>query len=161
MSYIIRSLTPNDEPFLWEMLYQVLFVPPGATQFPREIIYRSELAKYVVNWQTTDIGFIAIVESTQTPVGAAWIRLFNFNNQGYGYINDETPELSIALLPQYRNQGIGTQLMFHLLEHIQDKYPAVSLSVLPENPALKLYQRLGFEVVGQFDNSLTMKKEFN
>ena len=158
MCYIIRPLEPSDEPFLWEMLYQAIYVPTGTTPLPREIIYQPELAKYVQDWTTNDIGLIAISESNQTPVGATWIRLFNMNNPGYGYINDETPELSIAVLPEYRNQGIGTRLILDLLERITDLYPAISLSVSSDNPALRLYQRLDFEVISQFDNSVTMKK---
>ncbi|MEM7715021.1 MAG: GNAT family N-acetyltransferase [Cyanobacteria bacterium P01_A01_bin.68] len=158
MCYIIRPLEPSDESFLWEMLYQAIYVPTGTTPLPREIIYQPELAKYVQDWTTNDIGLIAISESNQTPVGATWIRLFNMNNPGYGYINDETPELSIAVLPEYRNQGIGTRLILDLLERITDLYPAISLSVSSDNPALRLYQRLDFEVISQFDNSVTMKK---
>ncbi|MBW4599701.1 MAG: GNAT family N-acetyltransferase [Calothrix sp. FI2-JRJ7] len=159
MSYIIRPFKPGDEAFLWEMLYQALYVPPGANLLPREIIYSPELSKYVQDWQKEDVGFVAVLESTQIQAGAVWIRLFNNNNQGYGYLNDETPELSIAVLPEYRQQGIGTQLIVHLLENIKNLYPAISLSVSLENPALRLYQRLGFEIVHQVDNSLTMKKE--
>ena len=158
MCYIIRPLEPSDEPFLWEMLYQAIYVPTGTTPLPREIIYQPELAKYVQDWTTNDIGLIAISESNQTPVGATWIRLFNMNNPGYGYINDETPELSIAVLPEYRNQGIGTRLILNLLEIVKDIYPAISLSVSSDNPAFRLYQHLGFEVVSQSDNSVTMKK---
>ena len=158
MCYIIRLLEPSDDSFLWEMLYQAIYVPTGTTPLPREIIYQPELAKYVQDWTTNDIGLIAISESNQTPVGATWIRLFNMNNPGYGYINDETPELSIAVLPEYRNQGIGTRLILDLLERITDLYPAISLSVSSDNPALRLYQRLDFEVISQFDNSVTMKK---
>ena len=158
MSYIIRPLEPSDESFLWEMLYQAIYVPIETTPLPKEIIYQPELAKYVRDWQTNDIGLIAVLESNQTPIGATWIRLFNLNNPGYGYINDETPELSIAVLPEYRNQGVGTRLILDLLERIKDLYPAISLSVSSDNPALRLYQRLGFEIVGKIDNSLTMKK---
>ncbi|BAY85924.1 GCN5-related N-acetyltransferase [Calothrix parasitica NIES-267] len=159
MCYLIRPIEPSDESFLWEMLYQAIYVPTGTTPLPKEIIYQPELAKYVQDWTTNDIGLIAASESNQTPIGATWIRLFNMNNPGYGYINDETPELSIAVLPEYRNQGIGTRLILDLLEIITDLYPAISLSVSSENPALRLYQRLDFEVVSQFDNSVTMKKK--
>jgi GNAT superfamily N-acetyltransferase len=159
MSYIIHPLKPSDEPFLREMLYQALYVPLGANPLPREIIYSPELSKYVQNWQKEDVGFVAVLKSTQIQAGAVWIRRFNNNNQGYGYLNDETPELSIAVLPEYRQQGIGTQLIAHLLENIKNLYPAISLSVSSGNPALRLYQRLGFKIIHQVDNSLTMKKE--
>lgn len=159
MSYTIRPLEPSDKSFLWEMLYQAIYVPTGTTPLPREIIYQPELAKYVQDWKTNDIGLIAILESNKSPIAATWIRLFNINNPGYGYINDETPELSIAVLPEYRNQGIGTRLILDLLEIIKDIYPAISLSVSSDNPALRLYQRNGFEIVNQSDNSVTMKKK--
>lgn len=161
MSYIIRSLTPSDEAFLWEMLYQAIYVPPGDKPLPKEIIYLPELVKYVEAWQTSDIGFVAVLESSLLPIGAVWIRLFNSQNPGYGYINDKTPELSIAVLPEYRKQGIGTQLIIHLLDNIKNVYPAISLSVSLSNPALQLYQRLGFEVVAQLNDSLIMKKELS
>ncbi|GJD21024.1 GCN5-related N-acetyltransferase [Rivularia sp. IAM M-261] len=159
MSYIIRSLTPSDKAFLWEMLYNALYVPPGAKPLPKEIIYSPELAKYVEAWQRNDMGFVAVLESSLLPIGAVWIRLFNSKNPGYGYVNDETPELSIAVLPEYRKQGIGTQLITHLLDSIKNVYPAISLSVSFSNPALRLYQRLGFEVAAQLNDSLIMKKE--
>lgn len=158
MSYLIRPLEPSDEPFLWEMLYQAIYIPPGTTPLPKKIIYQPEFAKYVQNWQTSDIGLIAVLESNQTAIGATWIRLLNINNPGYGYINDKTPELSIAVLPEYRNQGIGTKLILDLLKRVRDLYPAISLSVSSDNPALRLYHHLGFEVVSKSDNSLTMKK---
>lgn len=47
MSYILRSIKIADEPFLWEMLYQALFMPPDATPLPKEVIFQPELAKYV------------------------------------------------------------------------------------------------------------------
>jgi ribosomal protein S18 acetylase RimI-like enzyme len=161
MSYIIRSLTPSDEAFLWEMLYHALYIPPEAKPLPKEIIYRPELARYVEGWKTDDIGFVAVLESSLIPVGAVWIRLFNSQNSGYGYINDETPELSIAVLPEYRNQGIGTQLITHLLDNIKNVYSAISLSVSLSNPALQLYQRLGFEIAVQLNDSLIMRKELS
>lgn len=158
MSYFIRPLEVSDEAFLWEMLYRAIYIPPGTTPLPKKIIYQPEFAKYVQDWQTSDTGLIAVLESNQTFIGATWIRLLNINNPGYGYINDKTPELSIAVLPEYRNQGIGTKLILDLLKRVRDLYPAISLSVSSDNPALRLYHHLGFKVVSKSDNSLTMKK---
>ena len=96
-------------------------------------------------------------------LGAAWLRLLTGDNKGYGYVDDLTPELCISVLPESRGMGIGTQLLNQLFENVQHRYLAVSLSVSEENPALRLYRRLGFEVVnatsGQLHGSLTMKKE--
>jgi hypothetical protein len=61
MSYAIRPLIPSDESFLWEMLYQALFVPPGTEALPKGIIYQPELAKYVRDWQEDDTALPAIM----------------------------------------------------------------------------------------------------
>lgn len=155
----IRSATTADEPFLWDMLYQALYVPEGHPPFPREILQKPAIAHYVQGWGAADdIGFIA--EAHGRPVGAAWSRLFPSTDHGYGYVNDETPELTIAILPDYRGRGIGRALLTHLFEATQHRYPALSLSVSPGNPAFGLYQRLGFETVGDDGSSLTMVKKF-
>ncbi|MGL5942239.1 MAG: GNAT family N-acetyltransferase [Waterburya sp.] len=159
-SYIIRSIELADQPFLWEMLYQALFVPPDATPLPKEVIFQPELAKYVQNWGLDDdTGLIAVLETSQTLVGAVWLRMFKSNNPGYGYIDDYTPELSIALLPEYRGQGIGTKLLTQLFSQVKNQYSAVSLSVSSNNPAFNLYRRLGFEIIEQQNHSLIMKKD--
>ena len=80
-------------------------------------------------------------------------------NRGYGYIDDATPELSIAVRPAHRGKGVGTQLMSRLLKEAGSRYEAISLSVSEENPAMRLYCRLGFEIDGKEGTSVTMKKE--
>ena len=53
----------------------------------------------------------------------------------------------MAVLPEYRGQGIGTKLLMRLLAAAKGQYADVSLSVGSGNPAAHLYERLGFEVV--------------
>ena len=50
MSHSIRQLSPSDQQFLWEMLYQSLNVQEGSPPFPRDIINQPEVAKYVRAW---------------------------------------------------------------------------------------------------------------
>ena len=40
-------------------------------------------------------------------MGAVWVRIMN----DYGHVDDETPSFAISLLKEYRNYGIGTELM--------------------------------------------------
>lgn len=160
MLYKIRPLNSADESFLWEMLYQALYVPPGAPPFPPEIVQQPEISRYVAGWgRADDAGFVALLEETLEPVGAVWIRLLQGAGRGYGYIDDATPELTIALQPAARGQGVGTQLLTNMIAAARSQYPALSLSVASENPARRLYQRLGFTVVEQNGASLTMKLE--
>ncbi len=153
MSISFREIENSDEPFLWEMLYQALYVPDGEAPFPREIIQQPKIKIYVENWGAeTDQGIIAFNDNS--PVGAVWVRKI----KAYGFVSDDVPELTIALLPEFRGRGIGSKLMKELFSTVSPKYKAISLSVTAENPAMKLYQRFGFEVAKIDGNSATMKK---
>lgn len=100
VSHAIRRLSPSDQPFLWEMLYQSLHVPEGGPPFPREIIHRPDVAKYARAWgRAGDIGFVAVDVCSGQPIGAAWLRLLKGDERGYGYLDDETPELGMAVMP--------------------------------------------------------------
>ena len=89
-----------------------------------------------------DIGVYAIVDSK--IAGGAWSRMLA---DGFGFIDTQTPELTFAVLPEFRNRGIGTQIINQLLNEIAKLYPQVSLAVREENPAIKLYERLGFSKI--------------
>jgi GNAT superfamily N-acetyltransferase len=135
-----RAAAPSDAPFLREMLYLALFVPPGKPPLPRSILNDPAIARYVEGWgtQNGDWGLIALVHNV--PVGAAWLRYFPASHPGYGYVDEMTPELTIALHPAWRGKGIGSLLVERLLQGV----PAASLSCDPANPAWRLYVRLGF-----------------
>ncbi|MEH2113672.1 GNAT family N-acetyltransferase [Nostoc sp.] len=148
MDYFIRPLTQEDEPFLWQMLYEAAHLVEEGNLTVQDAKNNPDLAKYVKNWGCKDdSGFIAILESSNQPVGAAWLRLLTGKNKGYGYVDDCTPELAIAILSEYRNQGIGTQLLTNLLAVAKTSYPSISLSSRATNPAFTLYKRFGFKVV--------------
>jgi GNAT superfamily N-acetyltransferase len=101
------------------------------------------LSRYAINWgQIGDLGFVALVN--RDPLGAAWVRLWSGEDKGFGYVNDPTPELAIAVSPICQGKGVGSRLLARLLEAIQDDYNAVSLSVRADNPAVRLYERAGF-----------------
>jgi ribosomal protein S18 acetylase RimI-like enzyme len=156
--YVIRPLTPADEPLLWDMLYYAIYVSEGQAPPEHDVVKQPELATYVAGWgQESDIGFVALDGEGKQPLGAAWLRLLKGDSKGFGYVDEATPELSMAVLPEYRGRGIGTRLLTRLLQVAANHHSAVSLSVDTDNPALRLYRRLGFEVVGTSGTSLTMK----
>lgn len=155
----IRSIEDADEPFLWEMLYHALYVPEGVEPLPRTLLAEPEIAHYVSEWgQPADCGFVAVDAATRQSIGAAWLRLFPADAPGYGFVDDCTPEVSIALLPGWRGRGIGSELLIALLAYADVRYSAVSLSVDPANPARRLYERLGFEQVGANGGSVVMMR---
>jgi ribosomal protein S18 acetylase RimI-like enzyme len=157
-----RQLRKQDEPFLWEMLYQAVYVPPGENPPPREIVNQPELARYVQGWgRADDLGWLAIERTGALPAGAAWLRLLNSEQHGYGYVNECTPEISLAVLPGYRGRGAGTELLARLIRSSQGRFPALSLSVSSSNPAVHLYERVGFRVIKEAGGSLTMKLDIS
>jgi ribosomal protein S18 acetylase RimI-like enzyme len=68
--------------------------------------------------------------------------------------------MDIALLPGYRGQGIGTAILRGLLAEAERARKTISLHVEPNNPALRLYQRLGFEICAQSGFYLEMKRTY-
>ena len=157
IAYSIRLLTPEDQPFLYEMMYQTIFVPQGGTPPPRSVVHEPPIRKYVEAFgRPGDLGFVAVDDEADHPIGAAWVRLLSAEEQGYGFVDEATPELVIAVLPVYREHGLGTALMERLMAAAQAHYPAISLSVWPANPAYRLYLRLGFVVVAEDGPAVTM-----
>ncbi len=69
-------------------------------------------------------------------------------------ITEDTPELVIAVLPDAQGQGIGTQLLTHLLASASQVHPVVMLTVRISNPARFLYERMGFERVATVRNRI-------
>lgn len=147
--YKIRTETERDIDFLWEMLYQAIFIAEGDVKPSREILNQPDLSKYVSNWgRQGDIALIA-TDSSENPVGAIWTRLFDETNKTYGFIDKNTPVLSMAVLPEYRGLGLGTLLLNEMIRTAKDSgFTSLSLSVDPNNPALRLYERQGFVKVG-------------
>ena len=100
------------------------------------------LSRYAIDWgRMGDMGSVAL--NGKQPIGATWLRLW-LEDKGFGYIDGSIPELAVAVVPEYRGKGIGTKLLLQVLELAQSVYPAVSLNVRANNPAINLYQRVGF-----------------
>ena len=55
--------------------------------------------------------------------------------------------IDIALMPEARGQGLGSALLRDILDEAGRRARAVSIHVEKENPAMRLYKRLGFETV--------------
>lgn len=155
----IRAAEAADSGFLEQMLVAAAFWrvdgPAGSVQ---QVMGRPELAHYLARWPLPgDLGMIALDDVTGAPIGAAWLRYLRGEDAGYGYLDDATPELSIGVVAGRRGQGVGAQLIEALIDAARPVgIEALSLSVEPDNYALRLYERHGFGVVGGSDGSLTM-----
>lgn len=150
---MIRPGGPQDVPFLRDMLRHAYYWRVDRVSETGEPPVR----RYVERWgRPGDTALIAIQDFQK--VGAAWYRLFTEANAGYGYVDEATPELSIAIVPSRRGSGLGSELLDALLDRARaDGYAAISLSVEEGSPAVGLYERHGFERVGDDDGGVTMR----
>jgi len=64
-------------------------------------------------------------------------------------IDDELRLVDVSLLPEFRNRGIGNALLSDLLDKAAGENKRVTLHVLQGNPAVRLYERLGFSHSGE------------
>lgn len=155
----IRPLRPEErEAVLGEMMYQALYHPEGG-QYAREIIFDPKLRKYFADFNGPHDRCL-VAEADGKVAGAVWTRLLTGKKAGYGYVDDETPELAVALLPEHRGRGIGTRLLREMIGVLRAAgYQKVSLSVHRANPAAGLYRALGFETVRETEEEYVMALE--
>ncbi|HRW09978.1 MAG TPA: N-acetyltransferase [Caldilineaceae bacterium] len=156
-NYQLRSITSEDEPILWQMLYFAAHLHEEEGKSWTDAQADPALALYVTAWgRPGDLGFIAETQEAETqqkmPIGAVWVRLFRGDTKAYSATDEETPELAVAVLPTHTGQGVGTALLQQLLLSGKAHFPAVALNVRADNPAFRLYQRLGFVVTGELTN---------
>jgi ribosomal protein S18 acetylase RimI-like enzyme len=149
---VIRKGSAGDVPFMRSMLAHAYAWRVNA--FEADI----PLSRYVDNWgRPGDVAVIA--HETGNRVGAAWLRLFRQSEPGYGFVDENTPELSIAVVPSRRRHGLGQELMDALLEAARAAgHGAVSLSVDADSAAVGFYERNGFTHVREQDGGLVMLK---
>jgi ribosomal protein S18 acetylase RimI-like enzyme len=141
----IRELVDGEAGFLREMLLAALAWRPGVELPPAEwVLAHPQVSVFHEGWgRAGDTAFVA--EDDSRLVGAAWYRFFTNESHGEGFVDEATPELAIAVVDGCRGRGIGRRLMEALHERARaDGLPRLSLSVDAENPAKRLYERLGY-----------------
>ena len=147
--YVIRPLQAEDEPILWEALYQALHAAPGDTH-PREIVQRPEFARFVEGWgRAGDRGFVAHDTRDHGLLGAVWYR---------EPVAAQPPELAFAVTTGQRKRGIGAALLTQWVR-ANPEQSEVALRVHATHPAVRLYERFGFRVVQEAEGSVRLRRE--
>ena len=145
----IREIKKTDHAFLEEMLYQMVFFENPDLKPPADkLISIPEISRYIRYIKEYGGGIISM--DNNEPTGAAWYILFPEDDRGYGFVDDNTPEISMAVRESHRNKGIGAFLLKELIALArQNGRKTLSLSVDMKNPAVRLYERFGFKKIKQ------------
>ena|SRR6266487_39258 len=144
---MLRPVDVHDLRFLRDMLRHAYYWRMSeATERP--------LYRYVANWgRPGDAGVVAM--EGPHAYGAAWYRLFSRQEPGFGFVDEQTPELTIAVVPSRRGKGAGKELLEALLAQARrDGYAQVSLSSGKDQSVY--YERFGFEPVEEDEHAVTM-----
>ncbi|MBO5318443.1 MAG: GNAT family N-acetyltransferase [Ruminococcus sp.] len=153
MNYNIRKIREDEYKFLDDFIYEAIFIPEGVEPPPKSIINQPDLQVYISNFgkEKDDICFVA--EADGKVVGAVWVRDMN----DYGHIAEGVPSFAISLYKEYRNFGIGTRLMETMLSELKNRgYERTSLAVQKANYAVRMYKKVGFEIIDENDEEYIM-----
>ena len=113
--------------------------PEGVPVPSKDIINKPDLQVYVKDFGENKGDLCLVAQVADEIVGAVWVRIMN----DYGHIDNETPSFAISLLKEYRNYGIGTELMKQMLTKLKlEGYKQASLSVQKMNYAVRMYRKI-------------------
>lgn len=142
-----RPLVASDQERLWHWLHIALWDPPPAALRPLSVLEAPAVRIYAEGWGArSDVGVVAVIDGKD--VGACWMRLVP-GGAGLAYVDDETPQLGIALEPGFQHRGYGKPLMLAALSAAWTYgFEQVALTVHSENPARFMYRGCGFQEVG-------------
>lgn len=153
MSYIIREMHSYEYPLFEDFLYEAIFQRDENNLAPKSITQRPELQVYIQNFGCKQGDYCLCAEVDEKVIGAVWVRIIN----GFGSIDNQTPEFAISLYKEYRGMRIGTELMKKMIEHLKEAgYSKASLAVQKDNYAAGVYMKLGFQIEAENEEEYIM-----
>lgn len=141
VAFELRASSPSDLAFCWP-IYRDAMQPlaQGLTAW-------NEAAQQRLVEQTLGHTGTSVLQVDKADVG--WLQV------------EETRHLvqlrHLYLLPERRNRGLGTAFLTWMKERAERKRKDLTLEVMTNNPARRLYERLGFKALSTADNKLTMR----
>ena len=133
-----RPIQPDDAPFLYQVYASTRveeLAPLGWSAEQQAAFLGQQFTAQHTYYQAT------------YPNAAYQVILLDGRPAGRLYVArlpDQMLVIDIALLPEYRNAGIGSRLLRNLLDEAALAGKPVRIHVEKFNPALRLYDRLGF-----------------
>ena len=139
-SVTLRPAAPQDAEFLFAVYaasrQQELAQVPWDDAFRDAFLRQQFQAQHLYYQKLFATADFLVIEKSGVPIGRLYVARRD----------DEIHIIDIALLTQHRNGGIGSDLIKNILAEADDTSRPVRLHVEKFNPALALYQRLGFRI---------------
>ena len=132
--YFLRS---TEQYLAKELLYYAAHLDKSdkaLSDFPELTQYEEHFGSY-----NGDIGVYILADAK--VAGGAWVRLLV---KGKAYVNNDTPELTLSIKPDFEGKGIDTALLQQLFIETSKLYSQMSVSVRDIPSEVKFYEELGF-----------------
>jgi ribosomal protein S18 acetylase RimI-like enzyme len=138
-----RNITPEDRPFL-QRLYasireeEMALVDWSDVQKSEFLLmqFNAQHQYYQANYTQTSFQMMLLQGE---PIGRLYVARWP----------QEHRIVDLAILPEYRNRGIGSQILKDLLAKAAQRHLPLRIHVEQNNRALRLYQRFGFQKIGE------------
>ena len=167
---LLRDAAGDDTEAMTAALFEAVNWDGHVRVTRQQVLAEPRLAHYVTGWpRPTDFGIVAVDDGPNARgrddgevLGAAWCRLFDATDPGYGYLADDVPEVTVGVAPAHRGRGVGSALLAALIRQARARgHQVISLSVEDGNRARILYERTGFTPVGRSGTSDTMRLDMD
>jgi GNAT superfamily N-acetyltransferase len=149
MPVSLRPVDPDDEDFLYDLFCQTAGdglsgLDPETRNALLRMQFKAQLQTYVAEFPRADHKIIVLDDRV---IGRVLVERTEAEHRG----------VDIALLPEYRSGGIGTMLIQELLDEAAGAGKPFRISVVRTNPALHLYERLGFKTTDETPTHFLME----
>lgn len=149
MNWALRPVRATDEAFLLRVYAGTRADELALTHWDEAMRsafllqqYTAQARHYRAHWPDAEHAVIELHSGDRCDdVGRLWLHRRA----------DAIHVLDIALLPERRGQGLGGQVLNCLLDEAKLQGRELTIYVESANPARRLYDRLGFQPIGQPD----------
>jgi ribosomal protein S18 acetylase RimI-like enzyme len=141
VAYRLRAATPEDGEFIYQLRVD------GLKEYVTQVWGWDEKFNRGLFWQKFNSRRYQVIVINERDVGAVALE----HRENEAFLAD------IEITREWRGQGLGTAIISKFLADARRQGIPTALQVLKVNPARRLYQRLGFQVVGETDTHYLMR----